>query len=115
MSDKKITESLKSFGLKRALNYLDSDPEKNIPKLLDWVLKLDKNNRYVGQQAKAVKAVMMDKEANWYKLVKSLWTDIDDGVRKKIFENLIINASVIGGKRQDKIKKQTIAVCLGPF
>ena len=105
MSDKKIAESLKSLGLKRALNYLDSDPEKNIPKLLDWVLKLDKNDRYVGQQALAVKDVMTDKEANWYKLVKSLWTDIDDGVRKKIFENLIINASVIGGKRQDKIKE----------
>jgi len=106
MSHKKnFTESLKSFGLRRALNYLDSDPEKKIPKLLDWVLKLDKNHRYVGQQAEAVKEFMADKASNWYKLVSSLWTDIDDGVRKKIFENVIVNASVIGGKRQDKIKK----------
>jgi MoaA/NifB/PqqE/SkfB family radical SAM enzyme len=106
MSDKKnIAEMLKSFGLRRALNYLNSDPEKNIPKLLDWVIKLDKNNRYVGRQAQAIKDLMTD-NVNWTALLYSLWSDIDDGVRKTIFENLIINASVIGGKRQDKTKEK---------
>lgn len=106
MAEKKLSESLKSFGLKKALAYLDSDPDKNIPKLLDWIIKFDKDNKYVGSQAQTVKDAMLDDNNNWNRLVKSLWTDIDDGVRKKLFENFIINASVIGGKRQDKTREE---------
>ena len=40
------------------------------------------------------------------KLVKSLWTDVDDGVRRKIFENFVINASLIGSPRQIQIGKE---------
>lgn len=106
MGEKRLSESLKTFGLKKALTYLDSDPDKNIPKLLDWIIKFDKDNKYVGSQAKTVKDVMLDDNNNWNRLVKSLWTDIDDGVRKKLFENFIINASVIGGKRQDRTREE---------
>jgi peptide subunit release factor RF-3 len=45
--DKSIVESLESFGLKKTLSYLDSDPDKNIPKILDWLIKLDKDDKYV--------------------------------------------------------------------
>ena len=106
MSDRNITESLKSFGLKRVLNYLDSDPDKNIPKIIDWITKVDINNKYIGPQTLAVKKVLEDKDNNWNQLVNSLWTDIDGGVRKKIFENFIINGSVIGAKRQDKTRDE---------
>ena len=105
MRDKNFSESVKSFGLKRALAYLDSNPDKNIPKLIDWIIKIDNNNKYVGTQGLAVKKILNDKDNNW-QLIKSLWTDIDDGVRKKIFENLIINGSIIGGKRQDKTRDE---------
>ena len=36
------------------------------------------------------------KRQNWYRLIKSLWTDIDDGVRKTLFENFIVNSALIG-------------------
>ena len=106
MNDRSIAESLKSFGLKKALKYLDSDPDNNIPKLVDWIIKMDKNKKYVGQQALTVKKVIEDRDNNWNQLIKSLWTDIDDEVRKTIFENFIINGSVIGAKRQDKVREE---------
>jgi len=106
MGEKSIVENLKSFGLKRVLTYLESDPDKNIPKILDWLIKADKDNKYVASQARAAKEVFEDPDGNWSKLMKSAWTDIDDGVRKKLFENFIINASMIGGKRQDKARRE---------
>ncbi len=49
---------------------------------------------------------MDNKDNNWYRLIKSLYTDVDDGVRKKLFENFIVNGVFIGGKRQNKARKE---------
>lgn len=100
MTEHSFKENMQSFGLKRVIGYLDADPDNNVPKILNWLIKSD--NRFVAPQAKAVQDVLGSKDSNWHRLVDSLWTDIDDGVRRRIFENLIINASFLGGKRQEK-------------
>ena len=41
MSDKKIKETMQSIGVNAAINYLDRNPEENIPKLLDWMVRFD--------------------------------------------------------------------------
>ncbi|MFA9424197.1 MAG: radical SAM protein [Sedimentibacter sp.] len=96
-----ILENLQSYGLKKVLAYLDEDPNNNVPKILDWVEKFDKDN-VAKRQIKTVRRVLDDTDSNWYKLVESIYTDIDPGVRKTFFENFIINATIIGGKRQEK-------------
>lgn len=98
---KTLSEKAKSAALKQVITYLDKDPEKNIPKILDWLEKYDNNT--LTSQVNIVRKALSDSDSNWYKLVKSLWTDIDDGVRKKLFENFIINASIIGAIRQNKV------------
>ena len=105
MSSKTIVENLQSFGLKRVLDYLDNDPDKNIPRILDWVEKFDKEGIVKGQ-LNLIKNVFTEQDSNWYKLAKSLWTDIDDDVRKTIFENFIINATILGIKKQEKVKAE---------
>ena len=44
MSDKTMKENLQSFAAKQILHYLDEDPEKSLPKLLEWADKFDKDN-----------------------------------------------------------------------
>ena len=105
MSDKSMVENVKAFAVKKALGFLDGEPDKNIPKLLDWVDKFDKDDEYLTQR-NAVRSVVGDSDNNWYRLVKSLWTDIDDAVRKTFFENFIVNANLIGGPRQKKLSKE---------
>lgn len=100
-----IIENMQSYGLKKVLAYLDTDPDNNIPKILEWVEKFDKDG-VVNRQMNTISSVLRDKDSNWYKLVKSLYTDIDPGVRKKFFENFIINATIIGGKRQAKARAE---------
>lgn len=38
--------------------------------------------------------------------MNSIYTDIDDEVRKTLFENFLINATIIGGQRQEKAKRE---------
>lgn len=106
MSSKKtISENLQSLGIKTALAYLESDPDKNFPKILDWIEKFDKNNT-ISIQLKAFRTVLDNPDNNWYKLIKSLWTDLDSDVRKTLFKNFVINSAVIGLQRQRKLKEK---------
>ena len=105
MSEKTMVENVKAFAASKALSYLDGDPDKNIPKLLEWVDKFDKKDEWLTQR-NAFRAVIENPDNNWYKLIKSLWTDIDDGVRKVFFENFIINSNLIGAPREEKMRKE---------
>jgi len=98
------SESLKTFGVKQVISYIDKNPEKNVPKILDWLIKTDKNN-VVSHQAEAIQKAFADPDNNWHRLILSLWSDVDDGVRRKLFENFVINASMIGSPRQIKIRE----------
>jgi hypothetical protein len=90
-----LKETAEVFAIKKALEYMDKDPEANFPKLLDWFDKFDIKNTLAAQR-KAIREVVENPDSNWYKLVMSLWKDIDPGVRNRLFENVIINASLIG-------------------
>lgn len=92
-------DQLKKAGMSMVYGYLDQDPDRNLPKLIDWADQLDTKNVY-GPARKQFRKVIEDPESNWYQLIKSLWTDIDDGVRRTLFENFIVNASLLGYPKQ---------------
>ena len=105
MSEKTIPENVKSFVAKQILHYLDEDPDKALPNLLSWADKFDKDNLFPSQRA-AFHKVIDNPDNNWYRLIKSLWTDLDAGVRKTFFENFIVNVNLIGFARQEKAEKE---------
>lgn len=102
---KSIQELAKSFALKRVLRYVNKDFEHNINKVLGWLIRHDKGNG-VKHEAQMVKDALADPDNNWSKLVKSLWTDIDDGQRLRLFENFVINGSMIGTPRQRRFSEK---------
>ena len=112
MSEKTMVENVKAFAASKALSYLDGDPDKNIPKLLEWVDKFDKKDEWLTQR-NAFRAVIENPDNNWYKLIKSLWTDIDDGVRKVFFENFIINSNPLVLQEKKKCEKNTAVIFRG--
>ena len=89
-----VGSELKKLGLKAAYNYLDRDPETNMPRLMDWVDKFVKEDVMVLQR-EVFRKIISEKNSNWYQLLTSLWKDIDDDVRKALFENLVINANAL--------------------
>jgi len=97
---KTVMETVQTFGLKKAISYMDKDPDENIPKVLNWIERVGG----VEEQAKACREGFENKDGNWYKLINSFWTDVDNEVRKTIFENFIVNATILGGKRRNKFR-----------
>lgn len=80
MSEKTLPENMKSFVAKQILHYLDEDPDKALPNLLSWADKFDKDNLFPSQRA-AFHTVIDNPDNNWYRLIKSLWTDLGLQVR----------------------------------
>lgn len=100
-----ITEKIETFAVKTALGYLDKDPEKNLPKLMEWFDRFDRKGT-LKMERDAVRKMIEDKDNNWYKLIMSLWKDIDPGVRNRLFENFIINGCLLGYQRQVENKEK---------
>ena len=105
MTKKNVKENIETITLKSVLHFLDDDPDIALPKIMKWIDKYDVNNM-VKPHRDAIRPIMQDKNNNWYKLLKSLFTDVDSEVRKTAFENFIINATIIGGQRQDTAKEK---------
>ena len=97
------SEVLKGFAMKQVYSYLDRDPEANLPNLLDMLEKYDKNGQAVTTQVEGIRAALSDPNNNWSKLVKSLWTDIDDEQRKKLVETVVINGTLIDDAFADEM------------
>lgn len=97
------SEVLKGFAMKQVYSYLDKDPEANLPSLLDMLEKYDKNGQAVTTQVEGIRAALSGPNNNWSKLVKSLWTDIDDEQRKKLVETVVINGTLIDDAFADEM------------
>lgn len=102
-----IANSLKKIGLEKAYDYIEKKPEKNIPKLMEWV------DRFAGEgegsfpaQRNAIRKVVNDPQSNWYKLIMRVVKETDKEVLKTIFTNFFINGNLIGWKTQDEYRKK---------
>ena len=85
---------LRAFGISKALDYLERDPDANLPKLMDWLDKYT-GERLASPYRELFHRAMSDPGNNWHRLIKSMYTDIDSRVLKKIFENFIIRAGLL--------------------
>ena len=102
---KTMKENIQTFAVKQILHYLDEDPDKSLPKLIDWAERFDKTgcNAHL---IKPFRTVLDDPNNNWNRLIKSLWTDVDPAVRKVLFENFVVNASLTGNRKQNENREK---------
>lgn len=100
MSSKTIKQKLTNVAINQALKYIEGNPEENIPKLMDLVEKFGAGGTNE-RQLEAVRSAI-DEKNNWYQLILRLY-DLDPGVRKAVFQNLIINASLFGREKQEEL------------
>ena len=79
------------MGFSKAYDYLERNPEENLPKLLSMVEKLMPQKEFQNKY-RLFREALEDKQSPWHKLILSLWSDIDSDVRKTAFRNFIVNA-----------------------
>lgn len=105
MANKTLKEQATSIVGNAILGYLDKDPDTNIPKLMNWWDEFDRDN-FHEKQRKAIRKIIEDPDNVWYRLIRSLWTDIDPAVRKTLFKNLIVQTFLLGNRRQEESRKK---------
>jgi MoaA/NifB/PqqE/SkfB family radical SAM enzyme len=103
MSDRSLKERLQVFGMERVLDFLDADPDRNIPRLIDWFAKFEFEG--IAEKARAIKEVTAP-DNNWGQLIRSLWTDIDKDVRKRLFVNFVIHAGLISLRERERLSRE---------
>jgi MoaA/NifB/PqqE/SkfB family radical SAM enzyme len=105
MSEFNLKETLQAQGVKMALNLIKGDPEKNLPKLMHWVDRLDRNDDLLPVR-KEVWRILNDPDDIWHQYINDLWVDIDESVRMKFFENFVVNVSFLSPARQEEAKEK---------
>lgn len=85
------------------LNYLEKDSETNIPKAMELMDKVLPEGWYESQRS-AFRKVIADKD-NWYQLILKAW-QLDEGVRKTLFQNFIVNSALKGSAIQDVVRER---------
>lgn len=102
-----LKESAEAFAARKALDSINGkDPDKAIEKVLGWVSRFDEKEGTVALQLGYIRKYLSDKDSPWYRLVRSLWTDIDPDVRRTVFDNFIVNATILGGRRKKDAMKE---------
>ncbi len=95
------------FWLKQAFSYIEREPEKNLPKLMDWVDKFaPEGEKGFPVQRAAFRRVIEDPENNMHQLMKRIFTETDPKVLKKIFEAFILNGNLVGWPKQEEMREK---------
>ncbi len=103
----KKMNGIKAFALDRAYDYMEHNPEQNAIKLLDMIDRFAGNGEdSFPKQRAAFRQALTDKDSNWYQLIMHVLKDMDPGVVKKFFSNFILNANLVGWKRQEEIRQK---------
>ena len=102
-----IPKTLSKLGMKTAFSYIEKDPEKNLPKLMEWVDKLAGTGPDSFQeQWDAFREVINNPDNNMYRLMMNIFRDVDNNVLKATFENFFLNANIIGWPIQEEARKK---------
>lgn len=101
-----IKQNVEIAALRKVYNWLDQDPANRLPKLGEYIDSYIPAGSTLGGQLEAIKSVLGDSENNWFQLIFSIFTEIDSDVRRTIFENFVINATVRAGEIHDKLTLQ---------
>ena len=100
---KSIKETMQEFTVNQALNYLEGNPEENIPKLMAFVDRFMPKDWYASQRNAIRKSI--EEKNNWYQLILRLY-ELNPGVRRSFFQNFITNASLKGSATQEEMSKK---------
>ena len=101
---KTLKEVAIAKGLDIALDYLDRDIEKNLPKLLEWAERFDVNGN-VKTELDAIKKTALVSGSNWNRYVLNMRNTIDLSVIKQFFTNFIVYSNILGKSKRLEIGK----------
>ena len=100
-----VLQIIGSMLIKLGLGYVMKNPDKNLPKLLKWIEKLDRQKFYK-KAYDNFRMILNDSNNNWNVMIRNAIRDIHPKVLKKFVSNFIINSGVIGNSINMKLKEK---------
>ncbi len=98
-------ELIKKTFLKKAINYIEKDPEKNFGHLIELAKKLPVAD-VSKKQINSVEAIWNDPSNVWHDFIIKILTKVNPQMRKKLLENFVINAGIGGADKLNKNRKK---------
>ena len=91
-----VTDKIKKSAAMAAYDYMAKDPEKNIPAMLDKLIELDSEGLGLRRQVESIRDTFMDPKSSTRQEVMSFFHEVDDNQRRKLYETIVVNGSLIG-------------------
>ena len=101
-----IKTNIEVTALRKVYDYLDKDPVNRLPKLGEQIDRYVKEGSTLSGQLSAIKTVLNDPSNNWYRFILDIFMNVDSGVRRAIFENFVINATLKFGETHDRLTQK---------
>mgnify|MGYP003291039586 FL=1 len=98
------SNTLKKLGIEQTFNYIYKDPDKHMPKMMDWADKFA-DGEFISQR-KIIREAITDPEHPYYSYIRRLFKEVDSNVTKTLAVNLFINASLVGWKKEEELRKK---------
>ena len=94
-----------AYGLRKAFDYVVANPDENLDKLLDMVLKLDFNGA-MGKKTQVIYDILSKREGVWYDFIMKVLKEINPNQRDKFIDNVAINATLFGWNKAKSLSKK---------
>lgn len=94
-----------SIVMEQGFNYIEKNPSENLGRLLSWVRKIDKKNRYKTTYD-FLDNVLEDKNNNWNIFVRSLFEEIHPQVIKKFLGNFVVNTLIFSPQKAMELAEE---------
>ncbi len=93
-------EELEKLGLEKMVDYIYADPEKNLPKIMDWADRFSGGK--LGPARAMVRKVIEDKDSPYHTFItKHILRETNKDVTKTVAVNFFINAGLSGWQKQE--------------
>lgn len=99
-----VSTTVKKYGIEQVIKFMYKDPEKNLPKLMDWADTFCKG-RFPGQRA-AIRRAIEDPTYPYYDFIRHMMNEVDHDVLTTIVVNFFINANMVGCEKQEKLREE---------
>lgn len=96
------SNTLKKLGIEQTFNFIYKDPDKNMPKIMDWADKFSEGQ--FPSQRKIIREAITDPKHPYYNYIRRLFKEVDPKVTKTLAVNFFINASLIGWKKEEELR-----------
>ena len=96
--------TLKKLGIDQVIKHVYKNPEKNLPKLMDWADRFS-NGEFVEQRI-AIRDAFENPKNPYHSYVLKILKEVDPEVTTAMVSNFFINANMIGWPKQEQLRQK---------